>query len=92
MKNNKLYVNSLGTQVRRSRLTGLGRLGVVAARQDGVVIDTLGLTLLLRGEAVAIALAATVSEGPADALVWVIVPLAESLATRARIYWQVADI
>lgn len=76
----------------RSRLTGLGLLGVVAAGQDGVVVDTLGLTLLLCGEAVAIALAATVSEGPADALVRVIVPLAESLTTRAGIYWQVAEI
>lgn len=83
---------ALETQVSRRRLTGLGLLRAVAARQDGVVVDTLGLTLLLRGEAVASALAATVSEGPADALVWVIVPLAESLATRAGIYWQVADI
>lgn len=76
----------------RSRLTGLGLLGVVAAGQDGVVVDTLGLTLPLCGEAVAIALTTTVSEGPTDALVWVIVPLAENLVTRAGVYWNVANI
>lgn len=76
----------------RSHLTGLGLLGVVAAGQDGVMVDTLGLTLPLCGEAVAIALAATVSEGPADALIWIIVPLAENLVTRAGVYWNVANI
>lgn len=70
----------------------MGLLGAVAAGMDGVMVDALGFTLLLRGEAVAVALTATVGEGLAAALIWVVEPFAQRVTAAAVVYWHVAHV